>query len=150
MEILRWHSAELPSAIDTLLKEALATDHEWAAEFKPAWQAHPFIGDGEALLLAWQGADVLAMAAVSADPHVADGQTGRLRFIYVRMAARRQGIAERLVSDCLMLSRGHWRKLRLHTDNPVAARLYERYGFEAAPGEVRATHILDMTSPKEA
>ncbi len=149
MEILHWRDAELPSAIDTLLDEALATDHEWVAEFRPAWQAHPFIGDGEALLLAWEGEDLLAMAAISADPFVADGTTGRLRFIYVRSAARRRGIAELLVDQCLTRAHGHWQRLRLHTDNPVAARLYGRYGFQAAPDEVRATHVLDMTSLAE-
>jgi hypothetical protein len=62
--------------------------HAWAANFHAAWRARPFIGEGEALFLAWDGKPrdgkrLLAMAAISADPFVDDATTGRLRFIYM-------------------------------------------------------------------
>ncbi|SHG72670.1 Acetyltransferase (GNAT) domain-containing protein [Kaistia soli DSM 19436] len=144
IEIVRWGDPDLPPGLDALLQEAVETDHEWVADFRPAWEAGAFAGDGEALFVAFGGGALLAMATISADPFVEDKATGRLRFIYVRVAARRRGIAEGLVAACLGRARGTWRRLRLHTDNPVAAQLYERYGFRPAAGEWRATHIADI------
>jgi ribosomal protein S18 acetylase RimI-like enzyme len=86
------------------------------------------------------------MAVISADPFVDDATTGRLRFIYIRETARRQGLADRLVRDCLALASGRWRTLRLHTDNVVAARLYERYGFQPFASDPHATHTMSITS----
>src|SRR5271169_3789953 len=79
-------------------------------------------------------------------PVVDDPTTGRLRFIYVRQTARRRGIADRMVGDCLALARGRWRTLRLHTDNAFAARLYERHGFQPSASNPRATHTMALAS----
>jgi GNAT superfamily N-acetyltransferase len=149
-EVIRWSEPELPAGLDILVSEAVRSGHAWAFEFHAAWQARPFTGEGEALFLARDGKPrdgkrLLAMAVVSADPFVDDAATGRLRFIYVRQTARRLGIADRLVRDCLAVARGRWRTLRLHTDNAVAARLYERYGFQQSGSDPRATHIRTMT-----
>ncbi len=149
MDIIAWSERDLPAEIEPLLREAAGSGHDWVADLRPAWRAGPFTGDGEALLLAWEGADLLAMAAISADPFVEGGATGRLRFIYVRESARRRGIADRLVAGCLARAAGRWKRLRLHTDNPDAARLYARHGFRPAPGEVRATHVMEMSASAE-
>lgn len=143
IEIIRWSDPVLPPGLDLLLQEAIETDNAWAADFRPAWDAKPFIGDGEALFLAFESGRLLAMAAISADPFVSDDVTGRLRFIYVLVSARRRGLADRLVAACLARAAGTWKRLRLHTDSPVAARLYERYGFRPARDEWRATHIAE-------
>ena len=145
IEIFAWVEAELPPDLDALLAEADATGHDWSTGFLPAWRERPFTEAGEALFLAREDDALLAMAVISADPFVADDATGRLRYIYVREAARRRGLAERLVRHCLARADGRWTRLRLHTDNPLAARLYARYGFRPAPNEPRATHVLDMT-----
>ena len=150
-EVTRWSEPELPACLDILVSEAVSSGHAWASNFHAAWQARPFLGEGEALFLAWDGKPrdgkrLLAMAVISADPFVDDAATGRLRFIYIRQTARRQGIADRLVGDCLALATGRWRTLRLHTDNAVAARLYERYGFRPSGSDPRATHIMTFTS----
>ncbi|MBZ9936723.1 GNAT family N-acetyltransferase [Mesorhizobium sp. BR1-1-16] len=147
IEIIHWRDPVLPVALDQLLREAIETENEWAADFRPAWEARPFIDAGEALFLARDGQQLLAMAAISADPFIADGETGRLRFIYVQTSARRRGLADRLVAACLARAAGTWQRLRLHTDNPAAARLYERYGFRPAPGAWRATHIAEIAPP---
>jgi GNAT superfamily N-acetyltransferase len=151
LEVTRWSEPELPACLDILVSEAVRSGHAWASNFHPAWRSRPFTGEGEALFLAWDrkpwdGKRLLAMAAISADPFVEDTTTGRLRFIYVRETARRRGIADRLVGDCLALARGRWRKLRLHTDNAVAARLYEGYGFQPSGSDPHATHIMAIAS----
>jgi GNAT superfamily N-acetyltransferase len=145
LEVTRWSESEMPACLDILLSEAVRSGHAWASNFHAAWRSRPFISEGEALFLAWGGKRLLAMAAISADPFVDDATTGRLRFIYVRQTARRQGIADRLVGDCLALARGRWRTLRLHTDNAVAARLYERYGFQPSGSDPHATHTMAVT-----
>jgi GNAT superfamily N-acetyltransferase len=144
VEIVRFGELELPACIDELISEAVRSGHVWASDFHAVWLARPFMGEGEALFLAWQGDRLLAMAAVSVDPFVDDAAVGRLRFIYVRQTARRRGIADGLVERCLALARGRWRRLRLHTDNPVAAQLYERYGFEPSGSDPRATHVMEI------
>jgi GNAT superfamily N-acetyltransferase len=146
LEVTRWSDPELPACLDTLVSEAVSLGHGWASNFHAAWRSRPFIGEGEALFLAWDRERLLAMAAISADPFVDEATTGRLRFIYVRQAARRRGIADRLVGDCMALARGRWRTLRLHTDNAVAARLYERYGFQPSGSDPHATHTMAITS----
>lgn len=144
IEITRWTEPELPAAIEALVREATAEGHDWAADMPPVWRSEPFTGEGEALFLASEDGALLAMAVISADPFVADSRTGRLRFIYVASAARRRGIAEKLVTRCLELARGRWDRLRLHTENAVAAALYKRHGFRPATDEPRATHVLDL------
>jgi GNAT superfamily N-acetyltransferase len=146
LDVIRWTELELPEGLEMLVSEAVVSGHAWAANFHAAWRSRPFTNVGEALLLASSGTNLLGMAALTADPFVEDATTGRLRFIYVRHTARRQGVAERLVRDCLALARGRWRTLRLQTDNAFAARLYERHGFRPSASDPRATHTMALAS----
>ena len=143
-EIVRWTEPGLPDDVEALIADAAAEGIVWAADFPADWRARPFLEECEALFLARDGGALLAMAVLSADPFVGDGETGRLRYIYVREAARRRGLAERFVTLCLERARGRWRRLRLHTDNPRAAALYERYGFRPSGEDPCATHVLDL------
>ncbi len=105
------------------------------------WNAQPFLADGEGLFLAFAAGHLVATAAIRADPYTGDHTTGHICYIYVRHVARRRGLAEHLLRVCLARGRDRWRVLRLHTDNPVAARLYEAYGFAPSRTERRATHV---------
>ena len=125
----------------------MGSGHAWAADFHATWRSRPFTGKGEALFFASEGGHLLAMAAISADPFVSDAVTGRLRFIYVRQTARRRGIADRLVAKCLARGGGRWRRVRLHTDNPAAARLYMRHGFQPSEADPSATHVMASIPP---
>lgn len=145
VDVIRWTGAELPEAVSALISEAMDTGHIWASDICAAWRTRPFLGRGEALLLASDGHQLLAMAVISADPHVDDPDVGRLRFIYVRRSARRQGLADRLVGACLERAGKRWRRIRLHTDSAIAARLYERHGFHPSETDPRATHTLDLS-----
>jgi GNAT superfamily N-acetyltransferase len=146
VEILRWSERALPADIEPLCAEAAAAGYAWSADFPADWGRRPFLDEGEALFLAREDGELLAMAVLSADPFVADDRTGRLRYIFVREAARRRGLAERFVRLCLERARPRWRRLRLHTDNPRAAALYERHGFRPSAVDPRATHVLEMPS----
>lgn len=139
-----WIEPTLPDAVDALLNEALAEGHDWMADMITAWRSAPFIGAGEALFLAHAQDMLVGTAAISADPFVSESRTGRLRFIYVKAAARRCGIADQLIDRCLTRGRGRWDRVRLLTENPEAARLYERHGFRPQGGEARMSHCLAL------
>lgn len=124
------------------MAEAVTTGYVWASTFDHEWTTRPFVGDGEGLFLALVDDDPVAMAAISIDPFTLDRDTGRLRYIYVRDGFRRRGIAEHLLRACLASGRDRWLRLRLHTDNDAAARLYESYGFARSTADAHATHIL--------
>lgn len=141
--MIQWKDPDhLPKSLDALVSEAVRSGHKWASDLYTAWRSRPFTGRGEALFLACEGGKLSGMAVISADPFVNDATTGRLRFIYVRETARRRGIAERLVDECLRVATGNWHTLRLHTDNEAAARIYERHGFRASGADPRATHVM--------
>ena len=140
--VLRWTEPALPASATILMAEAVAAGHRWASTFEREWIARPFVEDGEGLFLAIANDDPVAMAAISADPFTEDRGVGRLRYIYVRDAFQRRGIAEHLLRECLARGGDRWRVLRLHTDNQAAARLYGRYGFLPSTADARATHVL--------
>jgi ribosomal protein S18 acetylase RimI-like enzyme len=105
------------------------------------FNARPFDRPGEGLFLAWAGGRLVGAAVISEDHHLQDGQTGRLRFVYVSRPFRGRGLAEALTVRCLERAGSHWKVIRLHTENPNAARLYAKHGFAALdPASAEATH----------
>lgn len=139
-EVVEWPELSLPDALQPLLAEAKAAGFAWMETFVPAWTQAPFRGAGEALFLAQRNGALLGMAALSKDGLVHDPDTGRLRYIFISASARRLGIAEALVSTCLTLADTRWRRLTLHTDNPVAEAIYLRHGFMPVDAPGRTTH----------
>ena len=144
LAIVLWREPELPAGLPSLVAEAEASGIAWIADFREAWRMRPYTDEGEALFIAFAGDAPLAMAVISADPHVERTDTGRLRYIYVARAVRGRGLLRVFVELCLAHGAARWRRLRLHTDNPVAARVYESYGFVPAADEVRSTHVRDL------
>ena len=143
VKLVQWtEPGSLPSSLPALIAEAVHSGYDWVSNLQEAWRQRPFIGQGEALFLALENLQVVAIAAITADTFVNDPAVGRLRFVYVREIARGRGIGEKLLDACLTLAKGNWRTLRLHTSNEVAARMYERRGFLPIAGDPRVTHIL--------
>ena len=133
--------APLSDAVQLLIAEARQEGFDWMANLEGAWVEGPFIGPGEALFLAWVGDRLVGVAAITEDHYLRDGQTGRLRFVYVSPTSRGCGIADALTTHCLARAAGRWAVIRLHTDNPVAARLYAKFGFALlADADGEATH----------
>ncbi len=141
LEPVSWPGPGLPPGLGALLAQAREGGFDWIASLPDDWAVRPFTDAGEGLFVVFAGRDLVAIAAISADPFVQAPDTGRLKYIYVSRDLRGFGIADRLVRACLKRAGPHWRRIRLHTDNPVAARLYARYGFEPV-NEHRATHAL--------
>ncbi|MDX7953532.1 GNAT family N-acetyltransferase [Lichenihabitans sp. Uapishka_5] len=143
-DLVRWRDPELPEGLQVLIAEAVASGVGWIADFPQVWHARPFLQAGEALFLARASGRPVAMAVISADPYAVAPLTGRLRYIYVGAEARSRGLLRVFVDAALDRAGSHWHRLRLHTDNPVAARLYESYGFRPSAYEDRSTHFLDL------
>jgi GNAT superfamily N-acetyltransferase len=103
--------------------------------------ANRFDQPGEILLGALDQGILVAVGGLNRDPFLADPTIGRIRRIYVGAASRNRGIGTALVTSLLDHARQHFATVRLRTDNPTAARLYERLGFQPI-ADPHATHAL--------
>jgi GNAT superfamily N-acetyltransferase len=156
--ISRWTAGTLPSGLSRLAAAARNEGHPFLIRLQDEWRngANRFAGPDECLFIAEtasaEDADgkirstetagtVAGIAGISRDPYQAAPNVGRPRHVYVDKPYRSQGIANTLVRACLTCS--GFQIIRLSTTNPVAARLYERLGFQPATtdGE-RMTHLL--------
>jgi GNAT superfamily N-acetyltransferase len=98
---------------------------------------------GEALFLARDAQTVIAVIGLNLDP---DGGSGvmRVRRFYVLPEHRGHGLGQKMLLEVIELARVSDAKLlELHTDNPNAARFYERNGFQALTSS-NPTHRLTL------
>ena len=99
---------------------------------------------GELLLAAYQGASIVAIGGLTADPHTGDPMLGRLRHLYVSPDARRRGIGRRLVRALEGAAQTAYRAVVLRTDTAIAARFYESLGYTPLPPGGTATHRREL------
>lgn len=132
-----------------LAAEARSEGYRFVDRLETEWRsgANRFEAPGECLLGIATADDLLAVGGINVDPFLQDGQTGRLRHLYVRTGRRRQGAGGLLVATLVTAARTHFMRIRLRTDNPEAARLYERAGFRATDSS-DATHVADLSRPQ--
>ncbi len=144
--IRRFDKGQLPVEIDPLVLEARANGDDFVDGLLERWLSgeNRFSSQGEGLFIAWgtegRAPQLYGLAGVGRDPYLDDPAIARLRHVYVGRDFRRQGIAEQLVLSCLAHANGHFPTIRLRTENPAAARVYERLGFVPVEDE-SATHI---------
>ena len=100
---------------------------------------------GEALFGAWVDGRLVGVCGLNVDPYVRDDRVGRVRHLYVLAASRRLGVGRVLVERVVETAHGRFDTLRLSTNNPAAARLYEALGFRPAGGS-HCTHVRDLAS----
>jgi ribosomal protein S18 acetylase RimI-like enzyme len=165
IRISRWTAENLPSGISRLAKMAQDEGYLFLDRLQDEWLdgSNRFAGASECLFIAeasliaetshdaasdgTRNAEtthgLVGITGISHDPYQTAADVGRLGHVYVDKPYRSQGIARELVRACLSCSSAGFRIIRLSTSNPVAARLYERLGFQAATaaGE-RMTHLL--------
>jgi GNAT superfamily N-acetyltransferase len=98
---------------------------------------------GELLLGAFVGSGLVGVGGVSRDPYAPAPGLGRIRHLYVLKSHRGQGIGRALMDRLIKHGRAHFSVLRLSTQAPEAARLYESYGFVRAPAW-KQTHRLEF------
>lgn len=100
-----------------------------------------FEAAGEFLLGAFLEGALVGVAGLSRDPYHPVPGRGRVRHVYVIARHRSRGIGRRLVERVVEGARASFDHLRLATQRPEAASLYESMGFVRAQ-EPHQTHLL--------
>jgi GNAT superfamily N-acetyltransferase len=126
--------------VEALQEGVLFIERLWAE-----WQngLNRFAAPGEKLYGCMDQAVLVAIGGLNQDPFEGRRGIGRIRRVYVRPAWRNKGIGEALVHTLVEDARTSFTALHLRTDNPTAARLYERVGFSRSMN-LNATHVLDF------
>jgi GNAT superfamily N-acetyltransferase len=89
--------------------------------------------------------ELLALGGVTPDPYTDRSDTGRVRHVFVKQAARRRGIGRELLRALEARACEQFDILRLRTDTMAAALFYERLGFEPT-SQANATHSKECNT----
>lgn len=136
-----------PDGLADLVAESERFGFRFLRRLLDEWTAgvNRFDRPGEALFAASIDGRVVGVCGLNADPYGAGPRVGRVRRLYVLSAHRRGGVGRRLVAEVVAAARGTFDRLHLRTDNPEAARFYERLGFRPCANLEDCTHVLDLT-----
>jgi GNAT superfamily N-acetyltransferase len=134
-----------PNELDQLVSQSLEEGFKFVQRLRDEYQSgvNRFDQLGEALLLAREASNVIAVIGLNLDP---EGQPGlmRLRRFYVLPEHRGHGLGKKMLLEVIELARKVNAKfLELHTDNWHAARFYDRNGFQALNSN-NPTHRLEF------
>ena len=135
-----------PASLEALVAESEQGGLRFMRRLVEEWAsgANRFDGDGEALFAALIDGRVTGVCGLNIDPYAAAARVGRVRHLYVLSAYRRLGVGRQLVGGVIEAARGRFDILRLRTQNPAAARLYEQLGFSRCAGAPDCTHLLEL------
>jgi GNAT superfamily N-acetyltransferase len=134
----------LPSdGFERLADEARAEGYRFIDRLSTEWEngGNRFAKPGEALYVVTDDSGLIAVGGINRDPYASSPETGRLRHFYVRTVHRRKGIGSSLLAAIIEAAAPVFARIHLRTDNPGAARLYERNGFVAIDAP-HVTHVL--------
>jgi GNAT superfamily N-acetyltransferase len=108
--------------------------------------ANRFDRPGEKLFAAYDSGRLIGVGGLNRDPYLTDGDTGRVRHLYVLDRCRRQGVGAALMARIISEARLSFRRLTLRTFTAEADRFYRALGFLTEPEIEGATHYLDLSS----
>jgi GNAT superfamily N-acetyltransferase len=108
--------------------------------------ANRFDRPGEALFGARGAGPLLAVCGLNVDPYAGHERVGRVRHLYVLSTSRRTGVGKQLVLRVIQAAHGQFDELRLRTNNPAAARLYEALGFKLCDDPGDYTHLAKLAA----
>jgi GNAT superfamily N-acetyltransferase len=136
------------NALAPLLAASTTEGFRFVERFAREWEEGKSCFDrpGELFLATYDGAGIIAIGGLTADPYTGDPTLGRLRHLYVLPDARRRGIGRRLVQALERAARGKYRALVLRTDTAAAARFYEQLGYTPLPPGGTATHRRELAA----
>lgn len=140
------------SGLADLLSESERDGRRMVRRLVDEWDsgANRFDRPGEALLGAWIDGRLVGVGGLNVDPYAGSERTGRVRHLYVLAAFRRRGIGRRLVLEVMAAAQARFDDLRLRTNDPDAARLYETLGFQPCPDSGDSTHVTRLTPAPRA
>ncbi len=133
---------ELPSNIDAMAAEANEQGHNHVERLVSdfASGANRFNQPGECLLAARCNGELWGIGGLNLDPYGQNSRIGRIRRVYVRTSARRQGVASQLMHALETVALSTFNELQLRTTSIEAARFYSRLGYEAVQGIADVSH----------
>jgi GNAT superfamily N-acetyltransferase len=133
-------SLPLPG-LEALRAEAADQHFRFVDRLISDWDAglNTFSDNGEILLGAFNGAQLIALGGLNKDPYVMDAATGRIRHLFVLAGWRRGGVGRSLVNNLLKVAEVTFSEVRLRTDTVDAAVFYESCGFARVEDET-ASH----------
>lgn len=131
---------------DALVADSEQVGFRFVRRLADEWASgvNRFDRPGEALFAAVIGGRVIGVGGLNVDPYAAAPSVGRVRHLYVRSDCRRIGVGRQLVAEVIEAARGRFATLRLRTQNPQAAQLYERMGFRRSDGVGDCTHLMEL------
>jgi GNAT superfamily N-acetyltransferase len=134
-----------PDRVGELLIDSEAAGSRIVRRLVDDWTAgaNRFDRPGEALFGASMAGRLVGVCGLNVDPYAADPRVGRVRHLYVLTACRRYGVGRQLVARIIEVAAGRFDSLRLRTNNPAAARLYNAAGF-AVSAEGECTHVMNL------
>ncbi len=127
---------DLPEGFAALRDEAQAEGHRHMSRLAEEWTsgAQRFAGDGEALLAAMLGGDLVGVGGITLEPTEASESALRMRRLYVAPRARRMGVARTLATALAQEGFGHAALITVHAGNPAADLFWEAQDFERVSG----------------
>jgi len=108
--------------------------------------ANRFDRPEEALFGARDAGRLVGVCGLNVDPYTGHERIGRVRHLYILSAFRRRGMGQQLVLRVIQAAHGRFDDLRLRTNNPAAARLYEALGFRPCDGDGNYTHVAKLAT----
>lgn len=147
MEIRVHRSGALPPDVDELVEESEAEAYRHVRRLVEEWRSGVARFDrlGEALyyVRCFNTSDLevrplAGIGGITIDPHCPDGETGRIRRLYVRPRHRGRGVGWTLLRSAMASRRGSpFRRIRVRTEH--AGPYFERFGFNPID-DPNATH----------
>jgi GNAT superfamily N-acetyltransferase len=137
---------ELPPDLEPLVAESVREGLRLLERLRDGWRSgsNRFDRPGEALFAARFEGSLAGIGGLNRDPYQSDPAVGRVRHLYVDPQLRRRGIGAAIVGRVLDAARGHFARVRVRTNNPDAAALYERLGFVRIPDVADTTHQIEL------
>jgi 2,3-bisphosphoglycerate-dependent phosphoglycerate mutase len=137
---------ELPRDLDPLVRESVGEGLRLLERLRDGWRSggNRFDRPGEALFSARIDGRLAGIGGLNRDPYQSDPFVGRVRHLYVDPRLRRRGIGAAIVGRVLETARGHFARVRVRTNDPDAAALYETLGFVRVSGVADSTHEIEL------
>lgn len=128
---------DLPGDFERLQAEAAADGHRHIEQLDQDWNSgtQRFAGDGEALLTAYQGGELVGLGAISREPSKITEPTIRLRRLFVSPGARRNGVARTIVAALVQEGFDNAALLTAHAGDATAIGFWEAQGFQPVAGQ---------------
>jgi len=135
-------------ALAPLLAASISEGFRFVERLVREWEEGKACFDrpGEVLLAAYEGASIVAIGGLTADPYTGDPMLGRLRHLYVGPHARRRGIGRQLMQALEQVAQTAYRAVVLRTDTASGAQFYESLGYAPLPAGGTATHRRELAA----